>query len=221
MNGCEPEECINVHVVTEFPLLWLAIKVALESKDNDRRFAVSRHGKSWFNSFLRNCNYSLVRKSVVIHAFSGCSENNGFTEKENTQISPISIALLTATTKGSLECKFLLESTIEPEELSEVVWDVATGNMTNTTEFDSDNVTRADDLVAEQNLFLLTAREREVLELLSEGFTNEAIALELFITLHTVKSHIRSILRKLKVSSRTQAALLAAHSTNRVAFVNS
>ncbi len=55
----------------------------------------------------------------------------------------------------------------------------------------------------------LTAREHEVLELISRGFANKRIALELGISEKTVKAHVGRVLAKLGVSDRTQAALLA------------
>jgi DNA-binding NarL/FixJ family response regulator len=55
----------------------------------------------------------------------------------------------------------------------------------------------------------LTDREREVLRGLAIGRTNKEIARSLDIALTTVKSHVRAILDKLGVDSRTQAALFA------------
>jgi LuxR family maltose regulon positive regulatory protein len=52
----------------------------------------------------------------------------------------------------------------------------------------------------------LSRRELEVLPLIAEGLTNQEIALRLYLSLHTVKAHARSIYAKLGVSSRTQAA---------------
>jgi two-component system, NarL family, response regulator LiaR len=53
----------------------------------------------------------------------------------------------------------------------------------------------------------LTERETEVLKLIARGKANREIAGELFIDEKTVKSHVHSILSKLNVRSRTQAAL--------------
>jgi NarL family two-component system response regulator LiaR len=55
----------------------------------------------------------------------------------------------------------------------------------------------------------LTERETEVLRLLAQGQSNKEIARQLSIGEKTVKTHVSSILGKLNVSSRTQAALYA------------
>jgi DNA-binding NarL/FixJ family response regulator len=55
----------------------------------------------------------------------------------------------------------------------------------------------------------LTPREVEVLRLLSRGQTNPQIAQNLLYSVSTVKAHVRSILSKLGVSDRTQAAVRA------------
>ena len=55
----------------------------------------------------------------------------------------------------------------------------------------------------------LTERETEVLRLLARGKANKEIASDLFVEEKTVKVHVSSILRKLGVRSRTQAALHA------------
>lgn len=55
----------------------------------------------------------------------------------------------------------------------------------------------------------LTAREIEVLSLVAKGANNQTIADKLFVKEVTVKTHLNSIFKKLKVSNRTQAVLLA------------
>lgn len=55
----------------------------------------------------------------------------------------------------------------------------------------------------------LTERELEVLSLIVEGLTNPQIAERLFITRATAKAHVHSILQKLCVDDRTQAAVTA------------
>ncbi|UCG50784.1 MAG: response regulator transcription factor [Candidatus Latescibacterota bacterium] len=55
----------------------------------------------------------------------------------------------------------------------------------------------------------LTAREREIIDLISEGLSNKEIASRLHIATHTVKSHIHNILEKLALRSRLQIAAFA------------
>ena len=57
--------------------------------------------------------------------------------------------------------------------------------------------------------YTLTQRERDILALLSEGRSNRSIAHKLFLSEKTVKSHLAAIFRKLGVTNRTQAAMMA------------
>jgi len=63
---------------------------------------------------------------------------------------------------------------------------------------------------AEQNKHDLTRREMELLSYVALGKTNEQISEELFISTHTVKTHLYHIFKKIKVSDRLQAAFWAA-----------
>ena len=65
-------------------------------------------------------------------------------------------------------------------------------------------------LPAEAPVEALTPREREVLQLLSEGLPNRRIADRLGIGERTVKFHVNAILGKLGVSTRTEAVVVAA-----------
>jgi len=56
---------------------------------------------------------------------------------------------------------------------------------------------------------LLSSREREVLQLVTQGFRNREIGKELFISEQTVKNHLHNIFDKLGVSDRLELALYA------------
>ncbi|MDY7012472.1 MAG: response regulator transcription factor [Cyanobacteriota bacterium] len=55
----------------------------------------------------------------------------------------------------------------------------------------------------------LTPREQEVLHLIGKGYSNREIAEALYISERTVKNHVNSLLRRLNLRDRTQAAILA------------
>lgn len=55
----------------------------------------------------------------------------------------------------------------------------------------------------------LTPRENQVMQLLAQGLTNKAIALDLGITEHTVKFHVNAVMGKLGAQSRTEAVVRA------------
>jgi DNA-binding NarL/FixJ family response regulator len=55
----------------------------------------------------------------------------------------------------------------------------------------------------------LSTREREVLQRVARGMTNNQIARDLFMSIHTVKLHVQNILRKLNLPNRTEAAVFA------------
>jgi DNA-binding CsgD family transcriptional regulator len=57
---------------------------------------------------------------------------------------------------------------------------------------------------------VLSPREREVLSLVAEGRSNKAIAAMLFVSPNTIKTHVASILHKMKADSRVQLAAMAA-----------
>lgn len=60
--------------------------------------------------------------------------------------------------------------------------------------------------------YSLTEREREILQLIVDGLSNAEIAQKLYITVGTVKTHVRNILSKLGANDRAQAAVRALRS---------
>ena len=67
---------------------------------------------------------------------------------------------------------------------------------------------------ADPGLDLLSAREREVMQLLARGYTYREIGSRLFISVKTVESHASNVLRKLQLSNRNELTRWAA--TNRL-----
>jgi DNA-binding NarL/FixJ family response regulator len=108
---------------------------------------------------------------------------------------------------------FILKRT-KPEELISAIHAIAAGDS-----LLSPSVTRrviermagqiSSQPLAAEHLAELTAREREVLELVARGLSNAEIAAALFIEESTVKTHVKRILMKLRLRDRVQAVIFA------------
>ncbi|WP_335872421.1 response regulator transcription factor [Bacillus sp. 2205SS5-2] len=98
---------------------------------------------------------------------------------------------------------------IEPDELVHCIRQVVQGEKALHPKATSQLLTRITTQKPDNLIENLTTREKEVLGQLTKGKSNKEIAVSLFITEKTVKSHISNIFGKLQVSDRTQAALYA------------
>jgi NarL family two-component system response regulator LiaR len=96
---------------------------------------------------------------------------------------------------------------VTSDELAKAIRDAASGRSTLSPE--AARVLVQATRPTKQPLFDLTEREREVLNLVVQGHSNQQIAETLVISLATVKAHISSILSKLQVSSRAEAMAYA------------
>lgn len=103
---------------------------------------------------------------------------------------------------------------INPQRLVEVVKSVLDGaawfdpaishivlKAVTTTQVNESSSTKSD--------YNLTTREAQILKLITEGYSNTDIANELVVSVNTTKAHVASILQKLEVEDRLQAALKA------------
>lgn len=107
---------------------------------------------------------------------------------------------------------------IDPHKLADVVRDVATGVCWLDPEIAQmalnafpkvDNVGLLPSRINDENRVPLTEREFEVLKHLVAGKSNTEIAKELIVSVHTAKAHVCSILQKMCVNDRVQAAVKA------------
>jgi DNA-binding NarL/FixJ family response regulator len=108
---------------------------------------------------------------------------------------------------------FLLKRTT-PEELVAAIHTIAAGDSLLSPSVTSRVIGRmaqqpAPDASRDARLDGLTAREREVLELVARGLSNGEIAATLVIGESTVKTHVKRILAKLDVRDRVQAVIFA------------
>jgi NarL family two-component system response regulator LiaR len=95
-----------------------------------------------------------------------------------------------------------LVKSVDAESLAAAVRNAATGQSTFSPEVTQALIAR----VEEPSTVVLTPREREVGDLLASGRTNAEMAHQLELSIFTVKNHVSSILMKLNVQTRTEAA---------------
>lgn len=100
----------------------------------------------------------------------------------------------------------------DPDELADAIRELADGRTVYAQEAAAALSAYVSGGDPSEALSTLTAREREVLAGLGQGWSNARLAEELFVSEKTVKTHVSAVLRKLGLNDRTQAALLAVKS---------
>jgi DNA-binding NarL/FixJ family response regulator len=103
---------------------------------------------------------------------------------------------------------FLLKD-VEPAELVDAIRVVAAGNSLFGPAATERLLARFAEPPTGRSLDELTDREKEILRLLATGLSNAELAKQLFVSETTVKTHVSSILRKLRVRDRVQAVIAA------------
>ncbi len=101
---------------------------------------------------------------------------------------------------------------VEPEELLHAVNHIAKGGVIVSPSMASKMLTQfkaGKELRQDEQSTGLSQREREVLQLVAQGASNKDIANALFLSENTVKTHLRNIMEKLHLQSRSQAAAYA------------
>ena len=100
---------------------------------------------------------------------------------------------------------------MEPEDLLKALHQAAAGQMVLSEKLTNVLVASLRDprVTEERDVKQLTRRERDILQLITLGMTNKAIARKLSITESTVKVHVKHLLKKMKLKSRVEAAVWA------------
>lgn len=99
---------------------------------------------------------------------------------------------------------YILKKT-PPEKLIEAIKDIRSGGSPMSAQIARKVITSFQQPAHTEAVHLLTKREQELLELLAQGFRYKEIADQLFVSIDTIRSHIRNIYRKLEVQSRAEA----------------
>ena len=99
---------------------------------------------------------------------------------------------------------------VSAQELAKVIRSAAAGDVYVSPSLAAEMLVSLTHDHAPDSLQELTAREREILQLIGTGLTNREIGTRLFLSEKTIKHYVTNILQKLQVRSRVEAALLAA-----------
>jgi DNA-binding NarL/FixJ family response regulator len=102
--------------------------------------------------------------------------------------------------------------TISGDELTEAIHRIADGDAVFSPRLAGFvlDAFKGGEIVADPELDLLTAREREVLQLIARGYRYKEIAARLHLSVKTIESHVSAVLRKLQLSSRHELTRWAA-----------
>jgi len=104
---------------------------------------------------------------------------------------------------------YLLKKT-PPAKLLEYIGDVATGGAPMTSSIATQVLKMFSELPQQANIeYNLSEREKQVLQLLVNGYSYKMIANDMFIAIDTVRSHIKKIYEKLQVNSKSEAVAKA------------
>jgi len=106
----------------------------------------------------------------------------------------------------------------EPEILVQRLRQVADGQRLWPLPLSDQPLSREESAVTERARTMLTARERQIMRLVSEGLSNKEIGRRLNITDGTIKVHLHHIFQKLEISNRTVLAALAILRNDGAAF---
>ena len=219
MNSVSTKE-IKVFIVEDYKLTRIGLRATLNKFEGIRVIGEAEDAESALEKIKDE------RPDVVLMDL-GLPGMNGFeaTQKARALYPDIHVVILTSHERGeevlaalgSGACSYCLKD-IEPPVLAEVIkyasegtcWidaDVAKGALSMFPK--PDNLLFFPRSGSREIKAQLTDREAEVLRLLVQGKSNTEIAEDLIVSVHTAKAHVCSILQKLCVDDRVQAAVKA------------
>ena len=213
-------DTISVVIIEDFKLTRVGLRCALNSNEDIEVIGESENASDGL---------SIIEKQTpdVVLMDLGLPDMNGIEEtikvKElNPDVKVIALTshdreeeVVAALSSGATA--YCLKD-IDPHKLADVVRDVATGVCWLDPEIAQmalnafpkvDNVGLLPSRANDENRVPLTEREFEVLKHLVSGKSNTEIAKELIVSVHTAKAHVCSILQKMCVNDRVQAAVKA------------
>lgn len=229
----QPVEPMSVLVIDDHRLVRAALAQVLRAQPAVKQFAVARDYSEgeiqaarftpdiiWFDMHITRTNS--IREIYSLKKISPVSRIIALTDVENEQEA---FEAIMAGVQG-----YLSKQDVDPEEIMNIIQMIYRGEfvlrpllltrllhrlrtaalpMWRSESRDSNNAILSK--IDANGLELLTAREREVLQLIIQGQRDRMIAEQLHIAEKTVQKHVQGILNKLGVQNRTEAAYLFFH----------
>ncbi len=171
---------------------------------------VATDGLKALNKLSKSALYDLVLLDVMMPNMDGWDTLKAIRKHKNTSTMPV--IMITAVNEEQKQISglkfgaddYITKPFILPNLLARIE------SLLRRSSWQKDNAQNMDySFSIEGEIEPLTQREKEVLKMVSKGESNSSIADKLFVREVTIKTHLNSIFKKLKVSNRTQAVLLA------------
>jgi two-component system nitrate/nitrite response regulator NarL len=201
---------IRVLIVDDHTLFADAIQVALEDHDLEV-CAVVGTGRESIES-VRRCDPDIVLMDLALPDQSGLAAGRKILDEWPDRVIVAVTALNDpAATEEALRIGFrgYLTKDMPVAQFANSVWSVLGGHVVVPHRLGASGDRTPEESDAALLASQLTAREREVLQLLVEGKDGPTVAKALRISRNTVRTHVQSILTKLQVHSRLEAATFA------------
>ncbi|MCD8024078.1 MAG: response regulator transcription factor [Candidatus Gastranaerophilales bacterium] len=206
-------EKINVMIVEDHALTRFALRTSLEDTEFVNQIFEAENAKTAY-SILTKHKTDLILMDLGLPVINGAMASMEIKKR----YPDIKIIVITSH-NGEKEVQACLDAginaycskDIKPEKLIELIKEVMEGALW-FDPFVSDTVLNKTSIIkpnTEKNRYGLTAKELDVLSLLADGNSNFEIAKKMNISINTTKVHMCSVLQKLSVDDRTQAAIKA------------
>jgi two-component system, NarL family, response regulator LiaR len=230
------EQPIRIAIVEDHELTRMGLEAALQRRDGLEVVGDAANGHQGLN-LLKNTKPDLAIVDIGLPDIDGIELIRLFRESQGNTPSSTKILMLTMhNDEGSVMAAFAAGADaycmkdVSMDKLEEAIRSTHTGNPwidptiasivlgqlrqnTPSSTVDRETTVQIKGLEGDYadivNSAGLTDREIEILQLIVRGCSNGEIAEELFVTVGTVKTHVRHILNKLCVDDRTHAAVLA------------
>lgn len=223
MSDRERPTRISVLIVDDHPMFRDGLKQALELEDDIVVVGYSDEGEDAIKK-ARHLRPRVILLDVNLPGM------NGFQVARQIKSDHPEIAVIVLTAYHDIQqvihamragASAYCSKEVTPDELVEVVRDVSRGYyivggekldhraLENWIQASIEAMSGPYIIDAEEHFVPLSPREMEILQFVTHGLSNKEIALKLRISQQTVKNHMTSILKKLNVEDRTQAAVNA------------